>query len=145
MRIRCPQLKAHSQELTAQRPTPRAQGSRLKAQSSKLKAQSSKLKAPESNSHHLLAAMPRWIEVVALRLGDGEAHPAHRADVGDVHLGDVVEHWIRWRSGRDEPDGPHRENEDQSGQDEGDDDRHASDSMMVPLASPPPSHIVWRP
>ena len=89
--------------------------------------------------------MPWGGDVFVQGLGDRQGHPADGTDVGHVHLDNVFRVWLgRWAC-RYEADGPNGPRDDQGGENEGYEDRHVSDSMIVPLASPPPSHIVCNP
>lgn len=80
--------------------------------------------------------------LTSLRFGDCQGQAAHDAQIGHVDLLDAAQIRVRWRSGGDEPDGPDRRGNDGQPHKGSPSNDHASDSMIVPLASPPPSHIV---
>ncbi len=99
---------------------------------------------------HLLTAVAWRLVFCALGLGHGQVHSAHAAAIVHRHLDDVIGIGIGRRRRGQQPDGPDRDTEDcESDRNRDQDRRHETQapmrSMIVALAMPPPSHIVWSP
>ncbi len=96
---------------------------------------------------HFLATVARRFGFLALDLGDGQAHPAHRAAVVDGDLNEICLVRLRRDGTGKQPHHPNTER--QNGGTHRDGDQQVQEtyilSMMRALAMPPPSHMVCSP
>ncbi len=95
-----------------------------------------------SGLDHFLTAVFWGAYFAVLGLGDCQAEAAHRALGGNVNFHNVIEVGIRRRSRGDKANAPNCQSKDERRKNESDEDHHERDSMIVPFAIPPPSHIA---